>query len=169
MLVTATIEENKQNLKKKNWQEWNDVICSNMNGPRDCHTKWRKLEGERQTIWDHLYMESKIQHKWTYIQNRHRKETYDCQGGWRERIGHLELATLEKEMATHSSVLAWRIPGTREPSGLPSMGSHRVGHDWSDLAAAAAAIHTGCESWTIKKAECWKLMLFNCIVWEDSW
>ena len=45
--------------------------------------------------------------------------------------------TLEKEMATHSSVLAWRIPGTGEPGGLPSMGSHRVGHDWSDLAAAA--------------------------------
>ena len=43
---------------------------------------------------------------------------------------------LEKEMATHSSVLAWRIPGTEEPIGLPSMGSHRVGHDWSDLAAA---------------------------------
>ena len=38
---------------------------------------------------------------------------------------------LEKEMATHSSVLAWRIPGTGEPGGLPSMGSHRVGHDWS--------------------------------------
>ena len=36
---------------------------------------------------------------------------------------------LEKEMATHSSVLAWRIPGTGEPAGLPSMGSHRVGHD----------------------------------------
>ena len=45
---------------------------------------------------------------------------------------------LEKEMATHSSVLAWRIPGTGEPGGLPSIGSHRVGHDWSDLAAAAA-------------------------------
>ena len=45
---------------------------------------------------------------------------------------------LEKEMATHSSVLAWRIPGTGEAGGLPSMGSHRVGHDWSDLAAAAA-------------------------------
>ena len=45
---------------------------------------------------------------------------------------------LEKEMATHSSVLAWRIPGTGEPGGLPSMRSHRVGHDWSDLAAAAA-------------------------------
>ena len=46
---------------------------------------------------------------------------------------------LEKEMATHSRVLAWRIPGTGEPGGLPSMGSHRVRHDWSDLAPAAAA------------------------------
>ena len=45
---------------------------------------------------------------------------------------------LEKEMATHSSVLAWRIPGTGQPGGLPSMGSHRVGHDWGDSAAAAA-------------------------------
>ena len=42
-------------------------------------------------------------------------------------------------MATHSSVFAWRIPGVGEPGGLPSMGSHRVRHDWSDLAAAAAA------------------------------
>ena len=46
---------------------------------------------------------------------------------------------LEKEMATHSSVLAWRIRGTVEPGGLPSMGSHRVGRDSSDLAAVAAA------------------------------
>ena len=45
---------------------------------------------------------------------------------------------VEKEMATHSSAIAWRIPGTGEPGGLPSMGSHRVGHDWSDLAEAAA-------------------------------
>ena len=44
---------------------------------------------------------------------------------------------LEKEMATHSSVLAWRIPGTGETGGLPSLGLHRVGHDWSDFAAAA--------------------------------
>ena len=48
----------------------------------------------------------------------------------------LHFHTLEKETATHSSVLAWRIPGTGEPGGLPSRGSHRVGHDWSDLAAA---------------------------------
>ena len=47
---------------------------------------------------------------------------------------------LEKEMATHSSVLAWRIPGTGEPGGLLFMGSHRVRHDWRDLTAAAAAI-----------------------------
>ena len=50
---------------------------------------------------------------------------------------------LEKEMATHSSVLAWRIPGTGEPGGLPFMGSHRVGHDWSDLAVAAAGFLYG--------------------------
>ena len=48
---------------------------------------------------------------------------------------------LEKDMATHSSILAWRIPGTGEPGGLPSMGSHRVGHNWSDLAAAAAGYY----------------------------
>ena len=42
-------------------------------------------------------------------------------------------------MATHSSVLAWKIPGMGAPGGLPSMGLHRVGHDLSDLAAAAAA------------------------------
>ena len=46
---------------------------------------------------------------------------------------------LNKEMATHSSVLAWRISGMGEPGGLLSLGSHRVGHNWSDLAAAAAA------------------------------
>ena len=49
---------------------------------------------------------------------------------------------LEKEMATHSSVLAWRIPGAEKPGGLPSKGSPRVGHDWSNLAAAAACWRT---------------------------
>ena len=47
---------------------------------------------------------------------------------------------LEKEMATHSSVLAWRIPGTGEPGGLPSVGSHRVGRDWSDLVVVVAVV-----------------------------
>ena len=53
------------------------------------------------------------------------------------------------EMATHSSVLAWRIPGMAEPGGLLSMGSHRVGHDWSDLAAAAAAAAAGVLSYIV--------------------
>ena len=56
---------------------------------------------------------------------------------------------LEKEMATHSSVLAWRIPGMGEPGGPPSMGSHKVGHDWSDSAAAA-----------------WLLLCYN---WRGNW
>ena len=54
---------------------------------------------------------------------------------------------LEKDMATHSSVLAWRILGMGEPGELPSMGSHRVGHDWSDLAAAAAAAGPEARIW----------------------
>ena len=53
---------------------------------------------------------------------------------------------LEKEMATHSSVLAWRIPGMGEPGGLPSMAWHRGGHDWGDLAAAAAAGVVECKT-----------------------
>ena len=62
-------------------------------------------------------------------------------------------------LATHSSTLAWRIPGTEEPSGLPSMGSHRVGHDWSDLAAAAIAdlklnLSLG-KSWVLRLVGLW--------------
>ena len=54
----------------------------------------------------------------------------------------LHFHALEKEMATHSSVLARRIPGTGKPGGQPSLGLHRVGHDWSDLAAVLAVIKT---------------------------
>ena len=50
-------------------------------------------------------------------------------------------------MATDSSVLAWRIPGTVEPGGMPSMGSHRVGHDWSELAAPAADLNFTSMGW----------------------
>ena len=63
-------------------------------------------------------------------------------------------------METHSSVLAWRIPGTGEPGGLPSRGSHRVGHDWSDLAAAAIILpekamanHSSTLAWRIPRME----------------
>ena len=88
------------------------------------------------------------------------------------------MLALEEEMPTHSRVLAWRIPGMGEPGGLPSVRLHRVGHDRSDLVAAAAdsvlksrdvtlptkvhlvkamvfpVVMYGCESWTVKKAEC---------------
>ena len=65
---------------------------------------------------------------------------------WATSLFAFHFHALEKEMATHSSVLAWRISGTGEPGGLPSMGSHRVGHDWSDLAAAAAAAAAACKT-----------------------
>ena len=55
---------------------------------------------------------------------------------WVQLLGQED--PLEKEMATHSSILAWRISWTEEPGGLPSVGSHRVGPDRSDLAAAAS-------------------------------
>ena len=75
---------------------------------------------------------------------------------------HLDFI-LEKEMATHSSILGWRIPGTEEPGGLLSMGSHRVGHDWSDLAAAADIIWMWelnyKESWAPKNRCFWTLVL----------
>ena len=48
---------------------------------------------------------------------------------------------LEEVMATHSSILAWRIPGTEKPGGLWSIGSQKVGHDWNDLAAAAYMLY----------------------------
>jgi len=76
-------------------------------------------------------------------------------------------------MATHSSILAWRIPGTGEPGGLPSLGSHRVGHDWSDLAAAAAvqqedrqkgwATQVGCSGQTRWVRLCALLVTFSCM------
>ena len=61
-------------------------------------------------------------------------------------------------MATHSSILAWRIPGTAEPGGLPAMGSHRVGHDSSDLACMHAlekemATHSSILAWRIPGTE----------------
>ena len=70
---------------------------------------------------------------------------------------------LEKEIATHSSILAWRIPGTEERGGLPSMGSHKVGHNWSDLAAAAAAAAASAaafpSSWEVRSLGC--VCVFN--------
>ena len=74
-------------------------------------------------------------------------------------------------MATHSSVLAWRIPGTGEPGGLPSLGSHRVGHDCSDLAVAAVSCSM-CISSTIELgSSCNSLLLVvrSTTVWAMDW
>ena len=81
---------------------------------------------------------------------------------------------MEKEMATHSSVLAWRIPGMAGPGGLPSMGSHRVGHDWSELAAAAAAVFCGVKVSATKVFPCGNLKLTpfplkgGQVIWTNS-
>ena len=69
-------------------------------------------------------------------------------------------------MATHSSVLAWRIPGMGEPNWLPSMGSHRVGHDWSDLAAAAAG-PTNVESCWLSKLAAQEVAIKQRVL--DTW
>ena len=63
-------------------------------------------------------------------------------------------------MATHSSVLAWRIPGMGEPGGLLSRGSHRVRRDWSDLAAAAVTIHSDFGAEKNKISHCFHFLLF---------
>ena len=70
---------------------------------------------------------------------------------------------LEKEMATHSSVLAWSIPGTGEPGGLPSMGSHRVSHDWSDLAAAAAALQSHIKEFFVAYISHCIIIMYFCV------
>ena len=80
-------------------------------------------------------------------------------------------------MATHSSVLAWRIPGMGEPGGLLSMGSHRVGHDWSNLAATAAAGYCMVTLLRMQGRKpgdwlwdyCWRLaVIFQCLVLGDD-
>ena len=75
-----------------------------------------------------------------------------------ERL-HFHFHALEKEMPTHSSVVAWRIPGTAEPGGLQSMGSHRVRHNWRDLAAAAGFLRF---SWTFFRYSCSTLLAPSC-------
>ena len=71
---------------------------------------------------------------------------------------------LEKEMATHYSILAWRIPWMEEPGGLQSTGSQRVGHD--RVTSLSLFFRYGCENWTIKKDECWRIDAFELWCWR---
>ena len=135
--------------KEQNW-----VICRDMDGPRDCQTDWTKSEREKQYhILTHVcvLMAICVKGNGTPLQHSCLENPMDGGAWWAAVHGVTKSRTqlsdftftfhfhaLEKEMATHSSVLAWRIPGMGEPGGLPSMGSHRVRQDWSNLAAAAA-------------------------------
>ena len=130
--------------------------------PGDLHDQWLKpvscIPGRFSTIWPtreaHLFKSKAYQRR-----RRWHPTPVLLPGkshGWRSLVGcspwvarsrtwlsdftfTFHFHALEKEIATHSSVLAWRIPWMGEPGGLLSMGSHRVGHNWSDLAAAAVA------------------------------
>ena len=77
---------------------------------------------------------------------------------------------LEKEIVTHSSILAWRIPWMEKPGRLQSTGSQRVGHDWAAsltyLLRAIAVVMYGCESWTVKKPECQRINAFELWCWR---
>ena len=97
--------------------------------PRAYYTKWSKSEREREIL---SCLENPMDRGawWAAVHGVAKR---------RRRLSDFTFTfhfhALEKEMATHSSILAWRIPGTGKPGGLPSMGSHRVRHYWSDLAA----------------------------------
>ena len=103
----------------------------------------------QQIFIEHLLCSRHCSRTWGHSSKQGNISAFECSRGRRQtniKIGMLYSmlrGNSERGMATHSSVLAWRIPGMGKPGGLPSMGSHRVGHDWSDLAAAAAAAARG--------------------------
>ena len=128
--------ENRKKRMKRNEDSlkdlWNNIKCTNI-----CIIWIPELQWRRQWQTTPVLLPGKS-HGWKSLVGYSpwgRKESDTT-----ERLHfHFHFHALEKEMATHSGVLAWRIPGMGEPGGLPSMGSHRVGHDWSDLAVAVAS------------------------------
>ena len=81
----------------------------------------------------------------------------------------LKLNGSMKKMATHSSVLAWRVPGMGEPGGLLSMGSHRVGHDWSNLAAAWRPTTPSRTNTQKRCPHHYRGLQCKCRKWRDTW
>ena len=139
----------------KKWSKW--TYLQNINGVTDVENKVMFSRGERRRDtfgnWDeHIHTCKRWRRQWHPTPVLLPGKSH----GWRSLVGYspwvarsrtwlseftftFHFHALEKEIATHSSVLAWRIPEAGEPVGLPSVGLHSVGHDWSDLAAAAAA------------------------------
>ena len=106
------------------WEAHLVCLCLNINTPKHC--SW---EGNGNPL-QYSCLESPVDRGawWAAVHGVAQSQT------WLSYLACMH--ALAKVIATHSSVLAWRIPGTGEPGGLLSMGSHRVEHDWSDLAAA---------------------------------
>ena len=101
-------------------------MYSNVDGPRDYHTK--QSNSERDKCY-HLYVESKVWYKWTYLVAQTVKNLPAMQEPFVLFLDQED--PLEKGMAIHSSILAWRIPWTEEPGRLQSMGLQKVWHDWA--------------------------------------
>ena len=137
----------------------NPLQCSCLENPRDGGAWWAAVYGVAQSLTRLKRLSSSSSQ--SYGEGNGTPLQYSCLenpmdgGAWKAAVHGVtegrtrlsdftftfHLPALEKEMATHSSVLAWRIPGTGEPGGLPSMGSHRVGHDWSDLVVVVVMVH----------------------------
>ena len=90
---------------------------------------WSTKEFPHPTVFDTLVYLVLLMKKFFTCLIAHDNKEFACNAGETQVQSLRQKGPLEKEMAIHSSVLAWRIPGTGEPGGLPSMGSHRVGHD----------------------------------------
>ena len=106
-------------------KEWNNSIRSNADGPRDYNKvtlREKQVSHDTPYIWN---LKKNTWYKWTCLRNRNRLTDFK-----KERIHAYPLASLGKEMATHSSILAWRILWTEEPGQLQSMEPQRVRHDW---------------------------------------
>ena len=124
----------------------NPLQCSGLENPRDGEAWWAAVYGVAQSRIGLKRLSSSSRIPLSQRRQWHptpvllprishgRRSLVGCSTWGREESDtserlHFHFHALEKEMATHSSVLAWRIPGTGEPGGLPSLGSHRVGHD----------------------------------------
>ena len=105
-------------LSHKKDQIW--VNCSEVDEPRTCYTEWRRSEREKQILNINAYGTSLVAQMVKHLSTM--RETWVQSLGWED--------LLEKEMAIHSSTIAWKIPWTEEPGRLQPMGSQRVGHDW---------------------------------------